>query len=211
MQFYMQASIVEKGVTIRQYKASRMDVIVGSIFSDVVAWFIIVACAATLYMHGIRTINDAADAAQAMKPLAGDFAYILFAAGLFNASFFAASVLPISTAYSVCEGLGFESGVDKKFSQAPFFYWLYTLLIVAGAAVVLIPNFPWVKMTILSQVLNGVLLPFVLIFMLRLVNNKELMGKHTNSRWFNVIAWATTVIVVGLSLVMMWQTLRPGN
>jgi NRAMP (natural resistance-associated macrophage protein)-like metal ion transporter len=208
MQFYMQASIVEKGVSIKQYKASRMDVIVGSIFSDIVAWFIIVACAATLWTHGMRNINVPEDAAQAMKPLAGEFAAILFAAGLFNASFFAASVLPISTAYSVCEGLGFESGVDKKFKQAPFFYWLYTLLIVAGAAVVLIPNFPLVTMTILSQVLNGVLLPFVLYFMLKLVNNKELMGKHTNTRWFNVIAWATTVIVVGLSVVMMWQTVR---
>jgi len=146
-----------------------------------------------------------------MKPLAARFASILFAAGLFNASFFAASVLPISTAYSVCEGLGFESGVDKRFKQAPFFYWLYTLLIVAGAAVVLIPNFPLVTMTILSQVLNGVLLPFVLFFMLRLINKKELMGKYTNTPWFNVIAWATTVIVVGLSLVMMWQSLYPGT
>ena len=208
MQFYMQASVVEKGVTIKQYKATRLDVIVGSIFSDVVAWFIIVACAATLYVHGVRNITDPSQAADAMKPLAARFASILFAAGLFNASFFAASVLPISTAYSVCEGLGFESGVDKRFKQAPFFYWLYTLLIVAGGAVVLIPNFPLVTMTILSQVLNGVLLPFVLFFMLRLVNKKELMGKHVNTRWFNVIAWATTVIVVGLSLVMLWQSLH---
>jgi Mn2+/Fe2+ NRAMP family transporter len=149
-----------------------------------------------------------ADAAQAMKPLAGEFASILFAAGLFNASFFAASVLPISTAYSVCEGLGFESGVDKSFKQAPFFYWLYTLLIVAGGAVVLIPNFPLVTMTILSQVLNGVLLPFVLYFMLKLINNKSLMGKHINSHWFNVVAWLTTVIVVGLTVVMLWQQIH---
>jgi Mn2+/Fe2+ NRAMP family transporter len=211
MQFYMQASVVEKGTSIKQYKATRLDVIVGSIFSDVVAWFIIVACAATLYVHGVRNITDPSQAADAMKPLAARFASILFAAGLFNASFFAASVLPISTAYSVCEGLGFESGVDKRFKQAPFFYWLYTLLIVAGAAVVLIPNFPLVTMTILSQVLNGVLLPFVLFFMLRLINKKELMGKYTNTRWFNVIAWSTTVIVVGLSLVMMWQSLFSGT
>jgi NRAMP (natural resistance-associated macrophage protein)-like metal ion transporter len=211
MQFYMQASIVEKGVNIKQYAASRLDVIVGSFFTDIVGWFIIVACAATLWTHGIRNITVAADAAQAMRPLAGDFAAILFAAGLFIASFFAASVLPISTAYSVCEGLGFESGVDKKFKQAPFFYWLYTLLIVAGAAVVLIPRFPYVKMIILSQVLNGVLLPFVLYFMLRLINNKELMGQHTNSRWFNIVAWATTVIVIGLSVVLMWQSLHGGS
>jgi NRAMP (natural resistance-associated macrophage protein)-like metal ion transporter len=199
MQFYMQASIVEKGVNIKQYAASRLDVIVGSFFTDIVGWFIIVACAATLWTHGIRNITVAADAAQAMRPLAGDFAAILFAGGLFIASFFAASVLPISTAYSVCEGLGFESGVDKKFKQAPFFYWLYTLLIVAGAAVVLVPRFPYVKMIILSQVLNGVLLPFVLYFM------------HTNSRWFNIVAWTTTVIVIGLSLVLMWQSIRGGS
>jgi NRAMP (natural resistance-associated macrophage protein)-like metal ion transporter len=207
MQFYLQSSVVEKGVNIKQYAASRMDVIIGSIFSDIVAWFIIVACAATLWTHGMRNITVPADAAQAMKPLAGEFAGILFAAGLFNASFFAASVLPISTAYSVCEGLGFESSVDKSFREAPFFYWLYTLLIVAGAAVVLIPNFPLVPMTILSQVLNGVLLPFVLYFMLKLINNKTLMGKHVNSRWFNIVAYATAVIVVGLTVVMLWQQL----
>ena len=205
MQFYLQSSVVEKGVSIKEYGASRLDVIVGCFFTDIVAWFIIVACAATLWVHGMQNINVPADAAQAMRPLAGDFAYILFAAGLFNASFFAASVLPISTAYSVCEGLGFESGVDKKFRQAPFFYWLYTLLIAAGAAVVLIPHFPLVMMTILSQVLNGVLLPFVLYFMLKLVNNKRLMGDHTNSAWFNWTAWASTVIMVGLTLMMLWQ------
>lgn len=208
MQFYLQSSIVDKGVTVRQYKASRLDVIVGSFFTDIVAWFIIVVCAATLYAHGMRNIAVPSDAAEAMKPLADRYAYILFAAGLFNASFFAASVLPLSTAYTVCEGLGFESGLDRRFKQAPFFYWLYTLLIVAGGAVVLIPRFPMVQMTILSQVLNGVLLPFVLYFMLKLINSKQLMGSHTNSRWFNIVAWATTVIVIGLSLVMLWQALR---
>src|SRR5579862_6169020 len=135
MQFYLQSSIVEKGITPREYKASRWDVIIGCFFTDIVAWFIIVACAATLYVHGIRQIRDAADAAQALRPLAGEYAYILFAAGLFNASLFAASILPISTAYTVCEGLGFESGVGHKFSEAPVFYWLYTILIVAGAGV----------------------------------------------------------------------------
>jgi Mn2+/Fe2+ NRAMP family transporter len=144
-----------------------------------------------------------------MKPIADRYAYLLFAVGLFNASFFAASILPLSTAYTVCEGLGFESGINRKFHQAPFFYWLYTLLIVAGAAVVLIPGFPMVKVSILSQVLNGILLPLVLFFMLRLINQKALMGSHTNSRWFNVVAWGTTIIVVGLSAVMMWQALAP--
>ncbi|HEY1993222.1 MAG TPA: Nramp family divalent metal transporter [Edaphobacter sp.] len=208
MQFYLQSSIVDKGVSIRQYKASRLDVIVGSIFTDVVAWFIVVACAATLYTHGVRNITDPSDAAGAMKPLAGQYAFILFAAGLFNASLFSASILPLSTAYTVCEGLGFESGLDKGFRDAKFFYWLYSLLLFAGAAVVLIPNFPLVKFSILSQVLNGVLLPLILVFMLKLINKHELMGKYTNKRWFNVIAWTTAIIVTALSLVLVWNTLH---
>jgi NRAMP (natural resistance-associated macrophage protein)-like metal ion transporter len=205
MQFYLQSTIVEKGINVRQYKASRLDVIVGSFFTDLVAWFIVVACAATLFAHGIRNIADPADAAGAMKPLAGQYAFILFAAGLFNASLFAASILPLSTAYTVCEGLGLESGLDKSFSEARFFYWFYTLLLAGGAGIVLIPNFPLVKFTILSQVLNGVLLPIVLIFMLRLINKHELMGKYTNSRWFNAVAWLTTIIVIALCGVMVWN------
>ena len=208
MQFYLQSSIVEKGVTVRQYKASRLDVVVGSIFTDVVAWFIVVACAATLYTHGIRNIVDPSDAAGAMKPLAGQYAFILFAAGLFNASLFAASILPLSTAYTVCEGLGVESGLDKSLGEAKFFYWLYSLLLFAGAAVVLIPNFPLVQFSILSQVLNGILLPVVLIFMLKLINKHDLMGKYTNNRWLNLIAWTTAVIVIGLSAVLVWNTLH---
>jgi len=209
MQFYLQSSIVEKGVTVRGLKASRWDVIAGCVFTDVVAWFIIVACAATLFIHGYRNINYAADAAQALKPLAGQYAYILFAVGLFNASLFAASILPLSTAYTVCEGLGFESGVDKKFSEAPFFYWLYTLLIAAGAAVLLIPNLPLIKIGVLSQVVNGVVLPFVLIFMLLLINKKELMGNYVNSRVFNAVAWLTTVVMIGLTIAWFW-TLKAG-
>ncbi len=208
MQFYLQSSIVEKGIEVRQYRNTRLDVIVGSIFTDVVAWFIIVACAATLYTHGLRNIGEAADAAEAMKPLAGQYAFILFAAGLFNASIFAASILPLSTAYTVCEGLGFESGLDKGFKDARFFYWFYTLLLALGAAAVLIPNFPLVKVIIGSQVLNGVLLPVVLIFMLRLINRHELMGKYTNSRWFNIIAWGTAIVVICLSLMLMWNTIH---
>ncbi|HSY69025.1 MAG TPA: Nramp family divalent metal transporter [Edaphobacter sp.] len=208
MQFYLQASIVDKGVSVRQYKTSRLDVIVGSIFSDVVAWFIVVACAATLYTHGMRNITDPSDAAGAMKPLAGQYAFILFAAGLFNASLFSASILPLSTAYTVCEGLGFESGLDKGFREAKFFYWFYSLLLFAGAAIVLIPNFPLVKFSILSQVLNGVLLPLVLVFMLRLINKHELMGKYTNTRWWNAIAWITVTIMIALSLVLVWNTLH---
>ncbi|MHB1021112.1 MAG: Nramp family divalent metal transporter [Acidobacteriaceae bacterium] len=203
MQFYLQSSVVEKGINVRQYAASRLDVIVGSFFTDIVAWFIVVACAATLFVHGMGEIRVPADAAEAMKPLAGQYAFILFAAGLFNASLFAASILPLSTAYTVCEGLGFESGLDKGFKDAPFFYWFYTLLLAAGAAVVLIPNFPLIKIAILSQVLNGVLLPVVMIFMLKLINKHELMGKYTNSLWFNAVAWTTAVVVIVLSLVMV--------
>jgi len=205
MQFYLQSSIVEKGVTRRQYRASKIDVISGCIFTDIVAWFIIVACAATLYVHGFRDIKEPADAAQALRPLAGDYAYILFAMGLFNASLFAASILPLSTAYTVCEGLGFESGVGKRFSEAPVFYWLYTILIAAGAGVILLPNLPLVQISILSQVVNGIAIPFVLIFMLLLVNNKELMGEYVNSRLYNVVAWATTVIMIALSIAFVWS------
>src|SRR5579859_1778988 len=209
MQFYLQSSIVEKGVTKRQYRASKLDVIFGCIFTDVVAWFIVAACAATLYVHGFHEINYAKDAAEALRPLAGDYAYILFAVGLFNASLFAASILPLSTAYTVCEGLGFESGVGMKFSEAPAFYWLYTALIVAGGAVVLLPGLPLVKIAVLSQVVNGVVLPFVLIFMLLLINKKELMGEYVNTRLFNIVAWVTTVVMVVLSLAWFW-TLRSG-
>ena len=208
MQFYLQASIVEKGVTRRQYKASMLDVVSGCIFTDVVAWFIIVACAATLWVHGFRNITYAADAAAALKPLAGQYAYILFAVGLFNASLFAASILPLSTAYTVCEGLGFESGIGQKFGEAPFFYWLYTVLIVAGGAVVLIPGLPLVKIAVLSQVVNGVVLPFVLIFMLLLINKKDLMGEYANSATFNVIAWATTMVMIVLTMLLVWGTLH---
>jgi Mn2+/Fe2+ NRAMP family transporter len=210
MQFYLQASIVEKGVTRRQYKASKIDVVAGCIFTDVVAWFIIVACAATLYTHGHREVRDAADAAAALKPLADRYAYILFAVGLFNASLFAASILPLSTAYTVCEGLGFESGVGRRFGEAPVFYWLYTILIAAGAGVILMPNLPLVKISVLSQVVNGVVLPFVLIFMLLLINKKELMGEYVNSRLFNVIAWGSTVIMIGLTVSLLYWTLKGG-
>jgi Mn2+/Fe2+ NRAMP family transporter len=201
MQFYLQASVVEKGVTAREYKTSRLDVILGCIFTDVVAWFIIVACAATLFVAGHHNIENGADAARALKPLAGEYAFLLFGAGLFNASLFAASILPLSTAYTVCEGLGFESGLDKKFSEAPVFYWLYTILVGAGAvAVMFIPNRLLIKVSVLSQVLNGVLLPPVLIYMLLLINKTSLMGKYVNSRIFNWVAWVTTAILIGLSI-----------
>jgi NRAMP (natural resistance-associated macrophage protein)-like metal ion transporter len=211
MQFYLQSSIVEKGIRVKDYAASRLDVVVGSVFTDLVAWFIIVACAATLYVHGMGAIQVAADAAEAMRPLAGDYAFILFAFGLFNASLFAASILPLSTAYTVCEGLGFESGVDKTFKEAPFFYWLYTLLIAGGAITVLVlPDAQLMNFAILSQVLNGVLLPVVIILMLLLINRQDLMGEHRNTPVWNGIAWGTSVIVIGLTLFMLWS-LIPGH
>ena len=200
MQFYLQASVVEKGITPRQYRASRWDVILGCVFTDVVAWFIIVACAATLHATGHTVIADAADAAQALRPLAGEYAYLLFAAGLFNASLFAASILPISTSYAVCEGLGFESGLDKRFHEAPVFYYLFTALIVAGAGILLVPRIPLVRFIVLSQFVNGIVLPFVLIFMLLLIRKRELMGGFTNSSRYNAVAWTTVVVMIALTL-----------
>jgi NRAMP (natural resistance-associated macrophage protein)-like metal ion transporter len=212
MQFYLQSSIVEKGIRVKDYAASRLDVIIGSFFTDLVAWFIVVACAATLFVHGMGAIQVASDAAEAMRPLAGDYAFILFAFGLFNASLFAASILPISTAYTVCEGMGLESGVDKSFREAPFFYWLYTLLVVGGAATVLVlPDRLLINFAILSQVLNGILLPVIIILMLMLINRKDLMGEHRNSPLWNIIAWATSLIVIGMTLVMLWGILFTGH
>ena len=210
MQFYLQSSIVEKGVGVKQYKASRLDVIVGSIFTDVVAWFIVVACAATLFTHGMRNIDVPSDAAQCDDASRRQVRlHPLCSRPLQRIALCLRRFLPLSTAYTVCEGLGFESGLDKSFSEAPFFYWFYSLLIALGAAVVLIPNFPLVRVTILSQVLNGVLLPVVLIFMLRLINKHDLMGEYTNSRWLNVVAWATSLIVIALTVVLLWYTFHP--
>jgi len=211
MQFYLQSSIVEKGVRSKNFFPMRLDVTVGSIFQDLVAWFIVVACAATLFVHGMGAIQVASDAAEAMRPLAGDYAFVLFAFGLFNASLFAGSILPLSTAYTVCEGLGFESGVDKSFREAPFFYWLYTLLIAGGAITVLIlPDAQLISFAILSQVLNGILLPVIIILMLLLINRKDLMGEHGNSRLWNVIAWGTSIIVIVMTLIMLWGMI-PGH
>jgi NRAMP (natural resistance-associated macrophage protein)-like metal ion transporter len=207
MQFYLQAAVVEKGVSEKEYTESRVEVVVGCIAMAVIAFFIIVACARAIWANGPREIKDASDAALALKPF-GRYAYILFSAGLFNASVFAASILPLSTAYSVCEGLGFEAGVNRRFREAPIFYWLYTLLIVIGAGVVLIPDFPLIRMILWSQVLNGVLLPFVLIFMILLVNKAELMGKWTNSHSYNFIAWVSVAIMIGLTLALVGITLR---
>ncbi len=207
MQFYLQAAVVEKGITVREYKESRVEVIVGCFITQIIAFFIIVACAGAIWSTGPKNINDGAEAAQGLKPF-GQYAFLLFSGGLLNASVFAACILPLSTAYSVCEGLGFESGVSKTFREAPIFYWLYTLLIVVGAGVILIPNFPLFQMILFSQVVNGVLLPFVLIFMILLMKKHNLMKEWTNSRAYNIIAWATVVVMIGLTAAYAGISLR---
>ncbi len=204
MQFYLQASIVEKGIDRRHYSLSRWDVIFGCIVTDVIAFFIVVACAATIYKSGGGELTDAADAAKALVPFAGRFAGALFAIGLVNASLMAAAILPLATAYNICEGLGFESGVEKRFSEAPIFYWLYTLLIVGGAGFVLIPRMPLLKVILFSQVANGVLLPFVLFYMLKLVNRKRIMQEYTNNAWQNAIAWSTAIVMLVLTAGMVY-------
>ncbi len=207
MQFYLQSAIVEKGITAKEYIQSRVEVVVGCVMAIVVAFFIIVACAGAIWSNGPKEIVDAADAAVALKPF-GNYAYVLFSAGLFNASFFAACILPLSTVYTVCEGLGFESGVDKRFHEAPEFYWLYTLLVAVGAAVILWPNFPLVKMILWSQVLNGVMLPFVLIYMVLLINKKGLMKEWTNSTAYNAVTWIAVIIMIGLTLTLVSITVK---
>ncbi|HWG37832.1 MAG TPA: divalent metal cation transporter, partial [Terriglobales bacterium] len=202
MQFYLQASIVEKGIGVKEYAMSRWDVISGCFITEIVSFFIIVACAATLYVHGLHDVDNIADVALALRPLAGRYAALLFAIGLINAALLSAAILPLATAYNVCEGLGFESGVDKRFSEAPAFYGLYTLLIAAGAGLVLIPRLPLVKVILYSQVANGVLLPFVLWYMLRLINREEVMGEHRNGVLANGIAWATSVAI--MILTVLW-------
>lgn len=209
MQFYIQSAIVEKGVRLSDYKFTRLDVILGCFVTSIVAFFIIMTCAATLNVKGI-VVETAADAARALAPLAGQYASWLFAFGLFNASVFAASILPLATAYTVCEGIGWDSGVDKKFKDAPHFYVLYTSLIVLGALAILIPGAPLINIMLISQVLNGILLPFILVFMLILINDKKLMGEHTNSRLFNVLAWGTTIIMSFLTILLVMTSVIPG-
>lgn len=208
MQFYLQAAVVEKGITAKAYGESRIEVVVGCFMTSLIAFFIIVACAGAIYRVQPREILNAADAAIGLRPLAGEYAFLLFAAGLFNASIFAACILPLSTAYTVCEGLGFESGVNRPIREAPVFYGLYTLLIAIGAGVVLIPNFPLVRMIMWSQVLNGMLLPLVLIFMLLLVNKRDLMGEWANPKWANIVSWIAAVFIIGLTLAYVADTVR---
>ncbi|MBM2829176.1 MAG: family manganese transport rane protein [Actinobacteria bacterium] len=199
---------MEKNIQVEEYRYCRADVIVGCFVTDIVALSIIVACGATLFVKGIR-IESAKDAALALAPLAGKYASILFAVGLANASLFAASILPLATAYSVCEGMGWESGIDRNFRTAPHFFWLYTGIIVLGAMFVLFPHAPLILIMYLSQVANGILLPFVLVFMLKLINDRALMGDYVNTKAFNAIAWTTTFVMIALTIILVIVTLFP--
>ena len=207
MQFYQQASIVEKQVRIEDYTYVRWDVILGCLMASMVAFFIVVACGATLHVNNIL-IHTAEDAAMALTPLAGGFANILFAIGLTNASLFAATILPLSTTYTICEGMGWEAGVNKTFQEAPQFMGLYTGLIILSGGFILIPGAPLIKIMLVSQVINGILLPFVLIFILLLVNKKRLMGPYVNGRFSNGIAWSAVVILAFLSGALIVDVIR---
>ncbi|MCK9150508.1 Nramp family divalent metal transporter [Methanobacterium alcaliphilum] len=206
MMFYLQSSVVEKGISLQNLKYSKADAIIGAIVVNIVAFFIVIACAATIYGNGIE-VTDVADVSEALVPLAGQYASILFAFGFLNASLFAASILPLSTAYYVCESLGFEAGVSKSFKEAPIFHGLYLGLIVLAVIIIMIPNIPLLSILYLSQVANGILLPFVLILMLLIINDKKVMGEHVNSKLFNLIAIATVIIVMGLSIGLVASSL----
>ena len=207
MQFYQQAAVVEKRIDVDELRYTRIDVVLGCIVTYVVAFSIVMACAATLHKQGI-SIQTADQAALALAPLAGKYASWLFAFGLFNASLFAAAILPLSTAYFVTESAGWESGLDRKWSEARQFYWLFTGIVAVGAAVVLIPRLPLIRIMLVSQIVNGMLLPFVLIYMLRLANDEKLMGVHRNGRWFNLVAWTTTVVMISLTAYLVVTGLR---
>ena len=210
MQFYMQSSVIEKGLKMKNYAYSLIDIVVGCVATVVVAFFIIVACASTLHVNGIQ-INEAKDAALALKPLAGAFASQVFAFGLFIASIFSATILPLATAFYVCEAFGFEAGIDKKWDEAKEFYVLYTGILVLSAVIILVPNAPLISISLWSQVLNGLLLPMVLVCMILLVNNKKIMGKYVNNRFNNLIGWSAVVILVVLSLLLIITPMFGGS
>jgi len=206
MQFYLQSSVVDKGLKAADYRYARMDVIVGSFTVSIIAFFIILLCAVTLNANGIR-IETAQDAALALAPLAGVYASTLFAFGLLNASLFAASILPISTAYTICEAFGWESSLDHKFVDAPQFYGLYLLMIVLGAGIILLPDVPLIAIMFYSQVINGLVLPFILVFMLILINERKIMGRYTNSIAMNIICWLVVLALSVLTLIMVTTSL----
>ena len=202
MQFYMQSSVIEKGLKIKQYKFVMIDIIVGCVATVVVAFFIMVACASNLHDNGI-VINEAKDAAMALKPLAGNISSLVFAFGLFIASIFSATILPLATAFYVCEAFGFEAGIDKKWNEAPEFYNLYTSILIIAVAIILIPNAPLIGISLWTQVINALLLPVVLICMIVLVNDKKIMGQHVNKPVTNIIGWSSIVLLIGMSLLLL--------
>jgi len=199
MQFYLQSSIAEKGITKEEYRASRLDVLIGCSITDIVSFFIIVTCATTLFPIGLR-INEASEAALALKPLAGNYAFLIFAVCLANASLLGAIIVPLATSYYICEAMGWERGVNKTFSDAPQFMWIYTFMIVIAVIVILIPDAPLVFLMVLSSVLNGILLPFVLMYALSLVNNRKIMGEYVNPKFYNIISWGTVSAITALAI-----------
>ena len=206
MQFYMQSAVIEKGLKLEDYRYSLLDVVIGCIATVVVAFFIIVACASTLYPNGV-VVHEAKDAAVALRPLAGGLASVVFAFGLFIASIFSATILPLATAFYICEAFGFEAGIDKTRKQAPQFYNLYTAILIIGVLIILIPGAPLVQISLWTQIINGVLLPVVLISMICLVNNKDIMGKYVNGPVTNAIGWLTVVTLIGLSVLLLVMSL----
>lgn len=206
MQFYMQSAVIEKGIKIDEYKYAIWDVVIGCVLTVVVAFFIVVACASTLNKSGV-VINEAKDAAMALKPLAGSFASAIFAFGLFIASIFSATILPLATAFYICEAFGFEAGINKKLKEAPEFFTLFTFILITGVVIILIPHAPLITITIWSQVLNGALLPVVLIAMIIMVNKKDLMGEHVNNKFQNIVGWITIIILITLTAYLLLETL----
>jgi Mn2+/Fe2+ NRAMP family transporter len=205
MQFYLQSSIAEKGIRKEEYKVSRLDVLIGCSITDIISFFIIVTCATTLFPYGIR-IHEASEAALALKPLAGNYAFIIFAISLANAALLGAIIVPLATSYYICEAMGWERGVNKTFKEAPQFMWIYTFMIVIAVLLVLIPGAPLVFLMVLSAILNGLLLPFVLIYALSLVNNKRIMGEYVNPKSYNVISWSTVAVLVVLAIFFVITT-----
>lgn len=210
MQFYLQSSIAEKGITKEEYKATRLDVIIGCSITDIIAFFIIVTCATTLFSAGIR-INEASEAAEALRPLAGNYASLIFAISLANASLLGAIIVPLATAYYICEAMGWERGVNKTFREAPQFMWIYTIIIGLSAFFILLPGSPLVSLMVLSAVVNGLLLPFVLLYAISLVNNKRLMGEYANSKSYNYISWGTIITIIVLTIVLIATTFVPAG
>lgn len=208
MQFYLQSSIAEKGIKKEEYAASRLDVIIGCSITDIIAFFIIVTCATTLFAAGIR-INEASEAAHALQPLAGEYAAFFFAVSLANASLLGAIIVPLATAYYICEAMGWEKGINKTFREAPQFMWIYTFIIVVSAFLVLLPGAPLVTLMVLSAVVNGVLLPFVLIYAISLVNNRKLMGEYVNSKGYNYISWGTIIVIITLTVILISASVIP--